>query len=71
MLSAPCGSTFQLRWQTSLGAVFTDPGKALTAVANIGEDMTDATRKESQKVVIAAVIAAQVLTTASMVGRVR
>lgn len=54
-----------------LGAVFTDPGKALTAVANIGEDMTDATRKESQKVVIAAVIAAQVLTTASMVGRVR
>jgi hypothetical protein len=54
-----------------LGAVFTDPGKALTAVANIGEDMTDATRKESQKVVVAAVIAAQVLTTASMVGRVR
>ncbi len=54
-----------------LGAVFTDPGKALTAVANIGEDMTDTTRKESQKVVIAAVIAAQVLTTASMVGRVR
>jgi hypothetical protein len=54
-----------------LGAVFTDPGKALTAVANIGEDMTDTTRKESQKVVIAAVIAAQILTTASMVGRVR
>ena len=54
-----------------LGAVFTDPGKALTAVANIGADMTDATRKESEKVVIAAVIAAQVLTTASMVGRVR
>ena len=54
-----------------LGAVFTDPGKALTAVANIGADMTDTTRKESEKVVIAAVIAAQVLTTASMVGRVR
>jgi len=54
-----------------LGAVFTDPGKALTAVANIGADMTDATRKESEKVVIAAVIAAQVLTTASIVGRVR
>ena len=54
-----------------LGAVFTDPGKALTAIANIGSDMTDATRKESQKVVVAAVIAAQILTTASMVGRVR
>jgi hypothetical protein len=54
-----------------LGAVFTDPGKALTAIANIGADMTDATRKESQKVVVAAVIAAQILTTASMVGRVR
>jgi hypothetical protein len=54
-----------------LGAVFTDPAKALTAVANIGADMTDATRKESQKVVVAAVIAAQILTTASMVGRVR
>jgi hypothetical protein len=54
-----------------LGAVFKDPGKALTAIANIGADMTDATRKKSQKVVIAAVIAAQVLTTASMVGRVR
>ena len=54
-----------------LGAVFTDPGKALTAIANIGADMTDTTRKESQKVVVAAVIAAQILTTASMVGRVR
>ena len=54
-----------------LGAVFTDPGKAITAISNIGSDMTDATRKESQKVVVAAVIAAQVLTTASMVGRVR
>jgi hypothetical protein len=54
-----------------LGAVFTDPGKALTAIGNIGADMTDATRKESQKVVVAAVIAAQILTTASMVGRVR
>jgi hypothetical protein len=54
-----------------LGAVFTDPGKALTAFANIGADMTPEKRKESQKVVLAAVIAGQVLTTASMVGRIR
>jgi hypothetical protein len=54
-----------------LGAVFTDPGKALTAFANIGADMTPEKREESQKVVIAAVIAGQVLTTTSMVGRIR
>ena len=54
-----------------LGAVFSDPSKALTAIANIGSDMTPEKRKESQKVVVAAVIAGQVLTTASIVGRVR
>jgi hypothetical protein len=52
-------------------AVLTDPSKALTAFANIGADMTPEKRKESQKVVVAAVIAGQVLTTASMVGRIK
>jgi hypothetical protein len=54
-----------------LGAVFTDPGKALTAFVSIGADMTSEKREESQKVVIAAVLAGQVLTTTSMVGRIR
>lgn len=54
-----------------LGAVFTDPGKALTAFVSIGADMTPEKREESQKVVIAAVIAGQVLTATSMVGRIR
>jgi len=53
-----------------VSAIFTDPGKALTAIANIGADMTPKVRKESQKVVIASVIAAQVLSTTSVVGRV-
>lgn len=53
-----------------VSAIFTDPGKALTAIANIGADMTPKVRKESQKVVIASVIAAQILSTTSVVGRV-
>ena len=54
-----------------LGAVFTDPGKALTAIANVGADMTPEKREESQKVVVASVIAAQVLSTTSVIGRIR
>jgi hypothetical protein len=54
-----------------LGAVFTDPSKALTAVANIGADMTPEKREESQKVIVASVIAAQVLTASSVIGRIR
>lgn len=54
-----------------LGAVFTDPGKVLTAVANIGADMTPEKREQSQKVVVASVIAAQVLSTTSVIGRIR
>lgn len=53
-----------------ISAIFTDPGKALTAIANIGADMTPKVRKQSQKVVVASVIAAQVLSTTSVVGRV-
>jgi hypothetical protein len=54
-----------------LGAVFTDPGKALTALANVGADMTPEKREESQKVVVASVIAAQILSTSSVIGRIR
>jgi hypothetical protein len=53
-----------------VSAIFTDPGKALTAIANVGADMTPKVRKQSQKVVVASVIAAQVLSTTSVVGRV-
>ena len=53
-----------------VSAIFTDPGKALTAMANIGADMTPKVRKQSQKVVVASVIAAQILSTTSVVGRV-
>ncbi len=55
-----------------LAAVFSDPGKALTAIANIGADMTPEKREESQKVVIAAVIAGQLmngLSVANNIGR--
>ena len=54
-----------------LGTVFSDPGKALVAFVSIGADMTPEKRKESQKVVIVAIIAGQVLLTTSMVGRIR
>ena len=54
-----------------LGAVFTDPGKAITALANVGADMTPEKREESQKVIVASVIAAQILSTSSITGRIR
>jgi hypothetical protein len=44
-----------------LAAVFTDPGKALKAIANVGADMTIKTRKEAQTVTVAAVIVTQVI----------
>jgi hypothetical protein len=53
-----------------VSAIFTDPGKALTAMANVGADMTPKVREQSQKVVVASVIAAQILSTTSVVGRV-
>lgn len=55
-----------------LGAVFTDPGKALTAVANIGADMTPETREESQKIVVASIIAVQAVAATNLItGRIR
>jgi hypothetical protein len=55
-----------------LAALFSDPGKALTAIANVGADMTPEKREESQKVVIAAIIAGQLmngLSVANNIGR--
>lgn len=39
-----------------VGAIFTDPAKALMALGNIGADMSDTEREESQTVVVASVI---------------
>jgi hypothetical protein len=55
-----------------LGAIFTDPSKALTAVANIGADMTPEQRKESQTIVVASIIVGQVISTTNLItGRIR
>ena len=42
-----------------LNVLFTDPGKALKAVSNIGVDMTPQSRETSQNVVVSAVIVGQ------------
>jgi len=39
-----------------VGAIFTDPSKALMAIGNIGADMSTTEREESQTVVVASVI---------------
>jgi hypothetical protein len=43
-----------------LATVFSDPGKALKALANVGADMTPEERETSQNTVVAAVIVTQV-----------
>ena len=42
-----------------VSAIFNDPGQVLTAVANIGADMSDEERKESEEIIVASVIASQ------------
>ena len=42
-----------------IGAIFDDPGQALTAVLNIGADMSVEEREESEKIIVASVIAGQ------------
>jgi hypothetical protein len=46
-------------------AIFTDPGQALLAIASIGADMSDEEREESEKIIIASVIAGQAAVTAA------
>jgi hypothetical protein len=45
-----------------VGAIFSDPAKALMALGNIGADMSPVERKESQQVVVASVIVATIAT---------
>ena len=42
-----------------LSEIFTDPGQVLTALSNIGADMSEEEREESEKVIVASVIAGQ------------
>jgi hypothetical protein len=45
-----------------VGAIFSDPAKALMAISNIGADMSPVERKESQQVVVASIIVATIAT---------
>jgi hypothetical protein len=52
-----------------LEAIFSDPGQALLAIASIGADMSDEEREESEKIIVASVIAGQAaVNAASMAG---
>ena len=42
-----------------VSAIFENPGQVITAIANIGADMSDEEREESEEVIVAAVIAGQ------------
>lgn len=48
-----------------LGAIFTNPSQALTAISNIGADMSDEVREDSEKVVVSAIIAGGIATQAA------
>ena len=48
-----------------LDAIFTDPTQALLAIASIGADMSDEERTESEKIIVASVIAGQAAVTAA------
>lgn len=48
-----------------LGAIFTNPAQALTALSNIGADMSPEVREKSEKVVISAIIAGGIATQAA------
>lgn len=48
-----------------LGAIFTDPSQALTAISNIGADMSPEVREQSEKVVVSAIIAGGIATQAA------
>jgi hypothetical protein len=50
-------------------ALFTDPGQALLALASIGADMSEEEREESEKIIVASVIAGQAaINAAGMAG---
>jgi hypothetical protein len=49
-----------------LSEIFTDPAQVLTALTNIGADMSPEVREQSEKVIISAVIAGQIAQTAAL-----
>jgi hypothetical protein len=50
-------------------AIFTDPAQALLAIASLGADMSEEEREESEKIIIASVIAGQAaVNAAAMAG---
>jgi hypothetical protein len=53
-----------------LEAIFTDPSQALTALSNIGADMSDEVREDSEKVVLSAIIAGGIATQAAATAAV-
>lgn len=63
ILTASVADAIQLFDEPSklVSAIFSDPGKALKAIANVGADMTPATRKKAQQAVVPAVIVTQVI----------
>ena len=54
-----------------LNAVFTNPGQVVTAVMNIGADMTPAQRKQAQRAVVPAVVVTQVIAGTSAITLIR
>ena len=48
-----------------ISAIFTDPAQALLAIGSIGADMSDEEREESEKIIVASVIAGQAAVTAA------
>lgn len=48
-----------------IAELFTDPGQVLTAISNIGADMSPEVRKQSEKVVLSAIIAGNIATQAA------
>ena len=54
-----------------INAMFTNPAQVVTAVLNVGADMTPAQRKRAQKAMIPAVIVSQVVSATSAVTLVR
>lgn len=54
-----------------IGAIFTNPSQVITAVMNIGADMTPAQRKQAQKTIVSAVVVTQVITSTSAITLIR
>ena len=58
VITAEVGNAFETlaNPEELLGAILTDPGEVLTALTNLGADMSEEERAESEDVVVAAVV---------------